>query len=272
MEIISHITGFLSTRYFKAANAGYPIHPFVIPEGVELVEVLTAGEVFFEVDGRKQRFSRGTIFWHIAGESTIWDTTLQAPYQCATFRFGVSCRKRVLPRVFQWRNSSQSLEDFIRYSRSWYESSPDDPLLGNYCLMQLVAQTAAPAEVNCSLTAPDSRIAPNSKLFHLLQYMEEHISDALDVEILGKTAGISRNQLFREFKAHLQMTPHGYLQERRIVRARQLLETGTLPIKEIAELCGFENIEVFYRSFKKSAGMPPAVYRRQFASHDFLLK
>jgi transcriptional regulator GlxA family with amidase domain len=68
------------------------------------------------------------------------------------------------------------------------------------------------------------------------------------------------------------MTPHGYLQERRIVRARQLLETGTLPIKEIAELCGFENIEVFYRSFKKSAGMPPAVYRRQFASHDFLLK
>ena len=47
MRNFEHIAGLVSIGYFNSANAGgFPIHPVRIPEGSELVEVLTAGEVF----------------------------------------------------------------------------------------------------------------------------------------------------------------------------------------------------------------------------------
>ena len=270
MRNFEHIAGLASIGYFNSANAGgFPIHPVRIPEGSELVEVLTAGEVFFEAGGTIQRFSRGTVFWHIAGEWTIWNTTVQSPYQCATFCFETKERHRVLPRVFQWRNSGQSLEDFIRYSRSWEEHSPGDPLLCDYCLAQLAAQAAAPAEAS-SLSIPGvCQVPSNSKLLRLLDYIEKHISEPLNVELLSHTAGISRNQLFREFRKYLDCTPHDYLLERRIAKARFMLEKDTASIKEIAAECGFENIEVFYRSFKRITAASPANYRKKHAIYDF---
>jgi AraC-like DNA-binding protein len=270
MRKFEHIAGLASIGYFNSANAGgFPIHPVVIPEGYELAEVLTAGEVLFEVDGVKHRFFRGTVFWHVAGDWTIWDTNVHSPYQCATFRFEVKEHRRVLPRVFQWRNSGQSLEDFIRYSRSWEENSPGDLLLCDYCLAQLAAQAAAPAEAS-SLSIPGvCQVPSNSKLLRLLDHIEKHISEPLNVELLSHTAGISRNQLFREFKKYLDCTPHNYLLERRIAKARFMLEKDTASIKEIAAECGFENIEVFYRCFRRITAMPPAIYRKKHAIYDF---
>lgn len=270
MKTFEHINGLASVGYFNAANTGYfPIQPVTIPEGRELIEVLTAGEVFFEVEGKIHRFSRGTVFWHIAGEKTICDTTVQSPYQCVTFSFDAKSPVRVVPRVFQWRNSGQSFEDFIRFSRSWFEYSPEDPMLCEYCLVQLAAQTLAPQAAS-SLSIPGLRQIPaNSKLLRLLDHIEKHIAEPLDVATLAQTAGISRNQLFREFKKYLNCTPHNYLLERRIAQARLMLEKDTASIKEIAEECGFENIEVFYRSFRQIAAMPPAVYRKKHAAYDF---
>ena len=257
-------------RYFNAANTGYfPIQPITIPEGRELIEVLTAGEVFFEVEGKIHRFARGTVFWHIAGEKTIWDTTVQSPYQCETFSFDAKSPVRVVPRVFQWRNSGQSFEDFIRFSRSWFEYSPEDPMLCDYCLTQLAAQAMAPAEVSSSSLPGLRRIPAESKLMRLLDYIENHISEPLDVVSLAQIANISRNQLFREFKKYMECTPHGYLLERRIAKARSMLEKDTASIKEIAEECGFENIEVFYRRFRQITAMPPAAYRKKHATYDF---
>ena len=270
MRIFDHITSLESVQYFNAAHSiNVPIQPVTIPEGHELAEVLTAGEVFFEDGGVIRRFARGTVFWHIAGEKTICDTTLQSPYQCAVFRFRVNEKKRTVPRVFQWRNSGQSFEDFIRYSRSWFENSTADPLLCDYCLMQLAAQALAPAEVSSSAIPGLRQIPPNNKLLRLLDYIEKHISEPLDVVSLAQVINVSRNQLFREFKKYLNCTPHGYLLERRIAKARLMLEKDTASIKEIAGECGFENIEVFYRSFRQITAMPPAAYRKKHAAYDF---
>ncbi len=270
MSMFDHITGTDGIGYFNAGNAGYfPIRSVMIPDGSELVEVLTAGELFFEKDGEIRRFSRGAIFWHIAGDWTICDTTRQSPYQCATFRFSVNEKRRTVPRVFQWRNSGQSFEDFIRYSRSWFEHAPEDRLLCDYCLTQLAAQAMAPAEVSSSSLPGLRRIPAESKLMRLLDYIEKHISEPLDVVSLAQVANISRNQLFREFKKYLECTPHSYLLERRIAKARSMLEKDTASIKEIAEECGFENIEVFYRSFRQITAMPPAAYRKKHAAYDF---
>ena len=46
-------------------------------------------------------------------------------------------------------------------------------------------------------------------------------------------------------------------------RAQELLTQGDLPIGEIAEKCGFENVYYFSAAFKKRVGLPPSEYRKR---------
>jgi AraC-like DNA-binding protein len=258
----------LHINFYNAANAGFPITPLSIVPGREIVELLSDGEVYFPYEGRTKKFSRGTIFWHIAGEHTIWDTTPASPYKCAAYHFIVNKTLRTLPRVSQWRGSSQSLDDFIRFTRNWYERAPYDPKLRDYCYSVLSAHAVAPEAVNSAIIPGLLNIPAKSHLIPLLKYIEENISTQLDIEHLCEIADISRNHLFRQFKRYLGATPHNYILDRRIANARRMLEETPLPIKEVAQLCGFDNIEVFYRIFRQHTAMPPGSYRKQSVSYD----
>ena len=263
----SHITRIERIRFFNAAHTAFPVVPHKIPQGCELVEVLTGGEVFFEHNGRIRRFSRGAIFWHAAGESTIWDTTRTSPYRCTVFLFAVNSGKRATPRVSFWRGSSQSLEDFLRFARSWFERSPQDPLLCDYCFSTLAAQSGAPADANSSVMPETGKISANSKLYKLIHHIGKNLSTSLNIETLCRISGISRNKLFAEFKRELGMTPHNFIIECRIAEARRMLEESSMSIKEISDSCGFENIEVFYRTFKQFTSLPPGEYRSSYATY-----
>ena len=58
------------------------------------------------------------------------------------------------------------------------------------------------------------------------------------------------------------MAPHRFLSLCRLHRARELLSSGELPIKEIAVLTGFEGASEFSRFFKKMCGMTPGEFRK----------
>jgi len=45
--------------------------------------------------------------------------------------------------------------------------------------------------------------------------------------------------------------------------AAKMLKESTLPISEIAEICAYEDIYYFNKSFKKHHGIPPGKYRKQ---------
>ena len=266
----NHIINIQKVRFFNAAHSSFPVVPHTIPYGCEIVEVLSGGEVFFEYNNKIRRFSRGAIFWHAAGENTIWDTTRTSPYRCTAFVFSVRSNTRITPKVSFWRGSSQSLEDFLRFSRSWFERSPEDPLLCNYCFSMLASQANAPAEANCSVMPETGRISANSKLFKLIHHIEKNLSSSINIETMCYISGISRNQLFTEFKRELGMTPHSFVIECRIAEARRMLEESSMSIKEISDSCGFENIEVFYRTFKQFTSLPPGEYRNSYSSYDLL--
>jgi AraC-like DNA-binding protein len=263
----NHIIKLNRVFFFNAVHSPFPVVPHTIPYGCEIVEVLNGGEVFFEQDGKIRRFSRGAIFWHASGENTIWDTTRTSPYRCTVFIFAVKSSSRITPRVSFWRGNSQSLEDFLRFSRSWFARSPEDPLLCNYCFSTLAAQANAPAEANSSMMPETGRISASSKLFKLIHHIEKNLSTGISIETMCKISGMSRNHLFAEFKRELGITPHSFIIECRIAEARRMLEESSMSIKEISDSCGFENIEVFYRTFKQFTSLPPGEYRSSYSSY-----
>jgi transcriptional regulator GlxA family with amidase domain len=112
----------------------------------------------------------------------------------------------------------------------------------------------------------------DEKLLSTVIAWAEKNSDKLhDIQTMCNVLKIPRNKIFALFKEKLQTTPHRWLREKQLQHARSLLESTTLPIKEIAGLCGFEHVEVFHRSFARQYGETPKQYRTtHFAYQDFM--
>ena len=78
---------------------------------------------------------------------------------------------------------------------------------------------------------------------------------------LARMAGLSPFHLVRVFEKRLGITPHAYLTQTRVERARQRLATGGR-IADIAVDCGFSDQAHLTRLFKRQTGITPGKYRK----------
>jgi transcriptional regulator GlxA family with amidase domain len=92
--------------------------------------------------------------------------------------------------------------------------------------------------------------------------MEANSHGAVAVEEMAKTVGLSAGRFARLFKAEIGISPQGYLDNFRLEKAKQCLETGGLSIKEIAASIGIPNIGRFCRNFNARYGLTPKEYRQ----------
>ncbi|MBA1202649.1 AraC family transcriptional regulator [Pseudomonas capeferrum] len=113
------------------------------------------------------------------------------------------------------------------------------------------------------VAAPVPSLSPPA-LRHLVSQIEEADLGELTVENLAASAGLGRYQLIRGFRAATGMTPHAYLLNARINRARGWLREG-LELAEIAYRLGFADQSHFQRVFKAHAGVTPGHYRVRHA-------
>ena len=249
---------------FYMAPENAKVNPVQIPENSETVELITGGEVFFDIDGQKTKFGKGTIFWHRAGEETIWQTTTAAPYRCAVFFFSVKDRNRPAPRVSFW-NTDTDIDRFASECLSLFHTRElKTDVLTLYVYSTLLRHALA------SKNSASQRHYPKP-LDRALRYIQRHLGEKIPITILAEYSRVSQPQLFRLFQAHLGTTPHRHVISQQLARARTLLASSLLPIKAIASKCGFESLEVFYRRFRREGGMSPGEYRRQHQPYHFCL-
>lgn len=115
-----------------------------------------------------------------------------------------------------------------------------------------------------ALTPPEvaSRIVDTPPWLHEVLLAAQN-NPGITVAELAHVAAYSEGQLRRLFHAHLGLSPHAYLQSRRIDAARHLLESTDLPVGAIAERLGFASAPHFTRLFKQVLGQSPRDYRRR---------
>lgn len=123
-------------------------------------------------------------------------------------------------------------------------------------------------------TAVADRVAgglPASRLRRVTQYIDENLHDQLRLVELGALVHMSPYHFGRLFKRSTGVSPHRFLVQRRIDRARALLVADTTPIVEIARAVGFCSASHFTTTFRRVTGTTPSVYRRtggQIAPND----
>jgi transcriptional regulator GlxA family with amidase domain len=79
-------------------------------------------------------------------------------------------------------------------------------------------------------------------------------------DLAGET-GLSVSRLCYLFKTHTGAPPARYLKRARMERARELLETTFLSVKEISARTGLRDVSHFVRDFEKTYGLSPSRYR-----------
>jgi len=80
---------------------------------------------------------------------------------------------------------------------------------------------------------------------------------------IAAVAGLSTFHFLRVFKAATGRTPHRFLTDVRVDRARRLLERGDLSVTEIAHLCGFATPSRLATAFRQCHGVSPTAYRNR---------
>ena len=98
----------------------------------------------------------------------------------------------------------------------------------------------------------------------LLDFVEANLDNDLRLDELAKIVGLSRAHFARSFHKMIGMSPHLYVQHRRLNRAADLLRGGAHSIKDIAKRSGFADAAHLTRCFKHKFGAVPSQVRVLF--------
>lgn len=93
------------------------------------------------------------------------------------------------------------------------------------------------------------------------RYIEDHASEALELDGLATRAGMSKYHFLRTFRRTAGVTPYQFLLNVRLRRAAVRIATTQTPISTIAFEEGFGDLSTFNRRFHKVFGVPPKGFR-----------
>jgi len=140
------------------------------------------------------------------------------------------------------------------------EADGESPLYGESLVTALLAAL---------FTSPQTRVkAAQSGLARwqirkTVEYMEANLLEDIRLGDLAKIAGLSSSRFARAFKTSMGLTPHRWLVEQRIHRAKRLMVNNRKPISVAANLAGFASQSHFTKAFRRVTGTTPGLWLRK---------
>ncbi|MDP4210539.1 MAG: AraC family transcriptional regulator [Bacteroidota bacterium] len=137
-------------------------------------------------------------------------------------------------------------------------------MLGFFKLMDIIGKS----ETNVPLASKDylkKRFSTSNKRIAVIHdYLMNNYREELNLKNLASMVNMAEGSLCRFFRANMGMTLFEYLNLIKIEFACKLLMDFELSVLEVCLDSGFNNLSHFNKQFKKTTGLPPSEYRKQF--------
>ncbi len=101
----------------------------------------------------------------------------------------------------------------------------------------------------------------NKLLYQVLKFIEINDYDKITLDTLAKHVNISQNHLIRLFKKEFGLSPHAYILNQKIHKAKLLLEQN-IPISQVAISVGFYDQSHFHKAFKSVFALTPKEFQK----------
>lgn len=108
------------------------------------------------------------------------------------------------------------------------------------------------------------------RMYRSKEFIDDCYSAPIDLNAIAKEAFFSPYHFLRLFKKVYNKTPHQYLTQRRLDKAKELLKKTDTSITEVCFDVGFESLGSFSSLFTKHVGMPPVEFKKQHERKVFL--
>lgn len=143
------------------------------------------------------------------------------------------------------------------------DPDPSAQLYGDGLTAAIMARLLTdPAQTDPAGSASDGNGLPPWKLRRVIDYLEAHLPERVDLADLAALAGLSQSHFSRAFKASTGMAPYRWQLDARIRRAQALLIDSQASLDQVAEATGFADAVHFGRTFRKLTGTAPGAWRR----------
>lgn len=119
-----------------------------------------------------------------------------------------------------------------------------------------------------SALRPGTRRELMRRLLRARDFAESCHGEPLLLVDLARVACLSPSHLLRSFREAFGVTPHQFIQSRRLLEARRLLQATDLPVTEICLQAGFESLGTFSTLFRNRFGAAPSAWRKKSFSRS----
>ncbi|MDY2679456.1 MAG: response regulator [Lentihominibacter sp.] len=102
----------------------------------------------------------------------------------------------------------------------------------------------------------------------ITRFIQEHLAEEMSLSVLSEEFHMNPQYISQLFKNEIGVGFLAYLTSIRMEKAKKLLLSTSLSIGEVAEQSGYGDYRVFTKVFKKSEGITPSQYRRDFLGRE----
>ena len=103
---------------------------------------------------------------------------------------------------------------------------------------------------------PAPMLPKDKRMLELVDYLDAHLTEELNIDVLAEKFYISRFHMMRRFREETGTTIHAYISDHRLMLARDLIGQG-VPATEVCFRCGFGSYSSFSRAYGKFFGTTP---------------
>ena len=140
---------------------------------------------------------------------------------------------------------------------------PSGPLYGDSLSLALCSRLLSRVSSFDPGSGRRGGIAPHT-LHRVMEYIDSNLTATLRMEELAEIAGLSEYRFAHNFKTATGISPHQYVINQRIERAKRILRETDLSVVETAYSVGCQSLSRFNSSFRRQSGATPSVYRSTF--------